>query len=114
MDSMHATTIKNLITSNCPFDILTLINFIKKEITLFDWNEWLYFYQQCPQQPNTWDCGIHCCMHVLAKATDLKVINYDPSEMDNICLYIMECIIGKKLLWYELWLQITGYLVYWK
>ena len=59
--------------------------------------EWRYVYEVCPQQPNTFDCGVRTCMHLYCLCFDVPM-KYDVLSMISLRGYIFYCITSKTLI----------------
>jgi Ulp1 family protease len=75
-----------------------LKDFIGKWLLKLQLDVWTYGYGECPQQPKTYLCGVHCCMHLLSVATDINPIEYEGNDVESIRTYMVESIMSQKLI----------------
>ena len=59
--------------------------------------EWRFVYESCPQQPNSFDCGVHTCMHLYCLCHGLSM-EYDATSTLSLRGYIFHCILSKSFL----------------
>ena len=58
---------------------------------------WKHDLKQCPQQPNSNDCGIHTCMHMYALGMKSK-LEYNSKCMKGLRAYVFHCITEEKII----------------
>ena len=67
-----------------------------RELVNIHIQEWRFEFKNCPQQPNSYDCGVHTCMHLYCLCHEVPM-KYDVISMLSLRGYIFHCILSKTL-----------------
>ena len=96
-DSLHKPSAVEKIDMKRHDHLKEVMHFCQKHELIGNTKKWKHTYMKCPQQPNSFDCGVHLCIQAQCLAFGWPV-TYDIKRMNYFRVYILNCIVQNHLI----------------